>query len=171
MKKEVFQNLSVFLLVAFSFSCQSTEKNKQEQVVPAVTEEAPNELPWLPITQMDGSQVMVRDLKGKVMLVLFQPDCDHCQREAVQIREHLDQFEEYELYFISDAALPQIAQFAKEYELEGNPNVHFAHATVQDIVNAVGPIQSPSVFLYSGERRLIKSFIGETPIEVILGYL
>lgn len=126
-----------------------------------------NDLPQLPLTRLDGSRVVAKDLKGKTVLVLFQPDCDHCQREAIQIRENLEAFDGYELYFVSDAALPQLSKFAEEYELAGKSNIYFAQTTVNDIIQTLGPVEAPSVFVYSEEGRLVNSFIGETPIEQI----
>lgn len=161
----------LFVFGAITFSCQSSEKSQSEQTIPPVAENTPNDLPWLPVTKLDGSRLMVKDLKGKTILVLFQPDCDHCQREAKQIQEHIEMFKDYEMYFVSDAALPQLSQFAREYKLAGVPNVHFANTTIKDVINTLGPLQSPSVFIYSADSRLVKSFIGETPIENILSHL
>lgn len=132
---------------------------------------APNDLPKLPITTLDGTKLMVNELKGSTVLVLFQPDCDHCQREAAQIRENIAAFDGYKIYFVSDANLPQLSQFAKTYKLSDQRNVHFAQTTINDILNQVGPIEAPSLFVYSPEGRLVKSFIGETPIEEILKVL
>lgn len=159
----------------------STDKavTKPAQEMPATPETkaaapataAGSDLPMLPLTRLDGSRFMAKDLTGKAVLVLFQPDCDHCQREATQIREHIEAFEAYSVYFISDAALPQLRQFAKTYNLADQSNVHFAHATINDILDQIGPIQAPSLFVFSEEGKLVKSFIGETPIEEILKVL
>lgn len=173
MKKGLLIGIGILLLVlAAGFFYFNKNDQKQEQTAPmAVEPNTRNDLPWLPVTQLDGDEFIVKDLEGKTVLVLFQPDCDHCQREAVQIREHLPQFEEYQLYFISDADLPQISDFASEYQLAGIDNVHFAKATINDIIQTVGPVQTPSLYIYSQDRRLVKSFMGETPIEQILPHL
>lgn len=136
-----------------------------------VAASAPNDLPKLPLTTLDGTQLMVNELEGGTVLVLFQPDCDHCQREAAQIREHIAAFQAYKVYFVSDANLPQLSQFAQTYKLADQGNVYFAQTTLNDILNQVGPIEAPSLFVYSPEGRLVKSFIGETPIEEILKVL
>lgn len=174
MKKGFILIIAVLLLAAgfYYFGYRNTAGSEEAKVESAVAEEAAaSDLPWLPIVKADGSRLVVKDLKGKTVLVLFQPDCDHCQREAVQIRENLSHFDGYQLYFVSDAALPQISQFAKEYELEGIRNIHFAQASVNDIIYTVGPVPSPSLFVYSENGRLVKDFKGETPVEQIIPYL
>lgn len=132
---------------------------------------ASNDLPRLPLTTLDSTRLMANDLEGSTVLVLFQPDCDHCQREATQIREHIAAFGGYKIYFVSDAGLPQLSQFAEAYNLADQSNVYFAQTTINDILSQVGPIEAPSLFVYSEEGRLVKSFIGETPIEEILKVL
>ncbi|GAA4432715.1 hypothetical protein GCM10023188_21390 [Pontibacter saemangeumensis] len=130
-----------------------------------------SDLPMLPLTTLDGTKLMVNELEGSTVLVLFQPDCDHCQREAAQIREHIEAFQDYKIYFVSDAGIPQLSQFAETYKLADQRNVYFAQTSINEILNQVGPIEAPSLFVYSPEGRLVKSFIGETPIEEILKVL
>ncbi|MBF9252303.1 redoxin domain-containing protein [Pontibacter sp. 172403-2] len=171
MKKIIFSVLAVLVVVAAIFYLVSKKNASPEQAAPAVAAGPSNDLPWLSLTQLDGTRLTAHSLEGKTILVFFQPDCDHCQRETKQIREHIDAFKDYNVYFVSDATIPQLSKFAVEYELAASNNVHFTHATPDDIYNAVGGIQVPAVFVFSDKGHLIKSFIGETPIEQILHYL
>lgn len=182
MKKGIIIIVAVVLVLILIFYLDNVNSNSANtETSPAPTTEAtptattaavvPSQLPMMSLTRLDGSRLMAKDLKGKTVLVLFQPDCDHCQREAVQIRENLEAFEDYTIYFVSDAALPQLDQFAQAYDLAGKNNVHFAQASVNDIIHTLGPVEAPSVFVYSEEGRLVDSFIGETPIEEITSSL
>lgn len=144
---------------------------KNDKPIETRKPEVSSDIPWLPLTAPDSTQYMAKSIRGKAVLILFQPDCDHCQREAVQIQEHLPAFNGYNLYFISDASLDQLNKFALAYKLEGNRNVHFAHTTLNYILNTYGPIASPSLYIYSEKGRLIKAFNGETPIEEIIKHL
>ncbi|MCJ8164068.1 thioredoxin family protein [Pontibacter sp. E15-1] len=166
--------LSLIALAAFIYFGafnDSPSNNQPVEAMQAPAQAASNDLPAMPLSLMDGSRVMTKNLQGKTILVLYQPDCDHCQREATQIQENLQAFEGYTLYFISDADFALQQQFADTYKLAGQENVYFATATVNDILDQIGPIQTPSLFVYSAEGRLVKSFIGETPIEQILQVL
>ena len=111
---------------------------------------------------------MANSLAGKTILFFFQPDCDHCQRETVQIQENLYAFRDYKVYFITNAGMPELTKFAQEYKIAFEPNFTFAQATIENILNTVGPMASPSLFIYSDKGRLVKAFKGETPIEQIL---
>ncbi len=166
--------VSIVALAAFIYFGafnNSTPSNQPMEATQAPAQAASNDLPMLPMLLQDGSRVMAKNLQGKTVLVLYQPDCDHCQREATQIRENLEAFEGYKVYFVSDAGFAQQRQFAETYKLADLNNVYFATTTINDILEQVGPIEAPSLFVYSEEGRLVKSFIGETPIEQILPVL
>ncbi|MHA6246786.1 peroxiredoxin family protein [Pontibacter sp. CAU 1760] len=165
--------LLALALIVF-LDVRKTSSSAEEEVAvesPTQTQPTSNDLPMLPMLLQDGSRVIAKNLKGKTVLVLYQPDCDHCQREATQIQENLEAFEGYKVYFVSDAGFAQQRQFAETYKLADLKNVHFATTTINDILEQVGPIEAPSLFVYSEEGRLVKSFIGETPIEQILPVL
>ncbi len=132
---------------------------------------APPRLPNLPLTTTIGTQTNAQELTGKVVLVLFQPDCDHCQREAEAIREHLDAFADYTLYFITYAPMQDIQQFARDYKLSGQDNIFFALSEVQPILDNFGSIPTPSLYIYSDQQKLVKAFEGEAPIKEILEHL
>lgn len=154
--------LLVLLVIVFT----GCIRKKKEQ-----TPSGTNDLPAMVITLVDGEQVYTKNLSGKTMLIFFQPDCDHCQREAKQIHDHLQAFGEYEMYFISTAELDQLEQFSKDYHLADRPSVHFAHTELDYIVNSIGSISLPSVFIYSAQGKLMKQFNGEVDISRILEVL
>lgn len=174
MKKNFISLLAALFvaLVFFITSCSTKTETAEEKVAQkAVSEIKRSDLPRLPMTNLSGSRIMANSLEGKTVLVLFQPECEDCQREAAQIREHLPAFKDYQVYFISDAALPVQAQFAKNYQLSDHGNIHFAQASVNDIINTLGPIPAPSLFIFTAEGRLAKVFKGETDIQQIISHL
>lgn len=175
----LFAALLLGLLVVFSGCSSRNENNENKEATEgtartekkAETRKGPSDLPALALTMPGGTQIMANSLPGKNVLVLFQPDCEDCQREAVQIRENLQAFNDYAIYFISDASLPVQAQFAKAYDLMDTNNVHFAQTSINEILQTLGPLPVPSIFLYSEEGRLVKAFKGETEIQQILNHL
>jgi cytochrome oxidase Cu insertion factor (SCO1/SenC/PrrC family) len=135
---------------------------------PAQPTASNNDLPAvLPLTKLDGTEVMANTLLGKAILVVFLPDCDHCQREAAEIQKHLSAFKNYTMYFISTANVLEIKQFAEKYKLSGYENVVMAHTEQVYITNSFGYIPTPSLYIYS-DGHLVKDFKGETPLESIL---
>lgn len=150
-------------------SCKTETKPQESQ--DAVVDVQQNDLPAIRLTFPDGKKMTGRELVGKTVLVLFQPDCDHCQREAEQIAAFSKSFEQYNVYFISSAPIGEILKFADTYHLAGRPNFFFAETPFDDVVNIIGPIETPSLYIYSQERKLVQSFNGEVAIEVVVKYL
>lgn len=164
MKKVLYIILIVLALgvagyFLFSGKDRSSELASEESIV--------NDLPAMHITLHDGARQNVKNFRGKVILIFFQPDCDHCQREATGIHKHMGAFSKYTIYFISPEEFTTMDQFAVDYGLKGQPNIQFAKTTVDDITKNLGHISAPSMYIYN-DGKLVKHFDGETAIEEIL---
>jgi peroxiredoxin len=154
------------LSLAVIICCSNASSQKEP-----LSEQTKTDLPNLKIQLNDGSAVSVKDLPGKVALILFFPDCDHCQREAAQIQKNITGFKDYTLYFISSANFEEINHFATTYQLQNYKNVVFARAESQNVIDMFGPIETPTLYLYDKNGKLIESFSGEVAIEVVLKYI
>jgi len=130
-----------------------------------------NELPYLNYQTLDGTPATTRALPGKSIIVLFNTDCDHCQREATAISEKSEAFKEYNLLFVAADSVQNIEAFSKNYQLADKANVQFGQATYQDVFINFGSIPTPSIYIYSREKKLVKAFNGETPVEEIIKFL
>lgn len=131
-----------------------------------------NELPYLAYTDLQtGATASTRDLPGNSILILFNCDCDHCQREASEISTKGSFFKNHELYFIASDSAHHIQNFSKRFGLEGKKNMHMGRAEYMDIFMNFGAIPTPAIYIYSKEKKLVKSFMGETPLEELIKYL
>jgi thiol-disulfide isomerase/thioredoxin len=158
MKKYFF----VFIALIFLASCNG--QTKQEK--PPVAKPVINDLPQMEIVLLDGSKKQARELTGKTILVMFFPDCEHCQEEAQAMEANLSAFKAYTIYFLSSNPQPEIEKFAADYKLTGKDNVKFGMITGESVINNFGPIPTPSIYIYN-DWRLMKSFNGQTDIEVV----
>jgi peroxiredoxin len=159
--------LPLALCSSFLLQCAGPSSEKREQKEEATTEQKQNDLPKMMITTLDKTQVNARILEGNIILILFQPDCDHCQREAKEIRAHLDSFKEYSIFFISADQMPAIEKFGKDYDLLGHQNIQFAMTTIENVLNNFGSIPAPSIYIYR-DQKLVQKFNGEVAIEKVL---
>jgi thiol-disulfide isomerase/thioredoxin len=114
----------------------------------------------------DSSKVFLKDLTGKVFLIFFNPDCDHCQREAELLAKNKNVLDGYEVYFVTPDQMPAIVKFANDYKLV-EPNIHFGQAKIPEVISAVGPInQVPTFFIYK-DQKLVARNEGELTLEKI----
>jgi thiol-disulfide isomerase/thioredoxin len=158
-----------FLVAVISvlfFSANPIEKNQKPAPTPAT-----NGYPKMNVVFPDGSMRSARDLPAKSIFVFYFPDCDHCQREAADFSKHLAAFKNYHIWFIAVVPFPEIKQFAIDYKLIGYDNVHFVRTEPKDITDNYGGISTPSVYIYSKDKKLVKAFNGETKVEEIIKFL
>lgn len=173
--KQMIASISRLVLLLVCLAMLSCEK--KPRVESAVEDETTlptpvrDDRPPITIRLTDGTDVKVKEQKSKMILVLFQPDCDHCQDEAKQIRQQLEAFKDYQMYFISSESLETILKFSKDYELFNKDRVSFGYASVDDILSHFGSISTPSIYIYKESGELIQSFDGLVDVSVIIQYL
>lgn len=154
------------LSALFLWNCNQSVKSPAESPKQEI-----NELPYLNYKTLTGEPSSTRTLPGGSILILFNTDCDHCQREAADIAEKNVAFQNYELLFIAADSVHQIENFAKTYNLADKPNVKFGRAEYQDVYMNFGAISTPAIYIYNRERKFVRSFLGETPVEELIKYL
>ena len=159
MLKIVYGFLVMQLLVA---GC--SQKKEEKLASPA---KQVNEYPAIVLRLQNGDQLPTKTLRGKNIFILFQPDCSHCQEEAIHFEQRLEEFKDYTLYFISSSEMDEIMAFAKNFKLDSKENVKFAWTAPEGVLTYYGPIPTPSVYIYS-EGKLRQAFNGQTEIENII---
>jgi peroxiredoxin len=151
------------ILIVFASACQTKEKPKDEVVLEAKST-ANNDMPAFNITQVDGSRVVFKEVSGKVLIVFFNPGCDHCQREAKLLSENKDVIKDYQVYFVSPEPMDSIAKFSVDYKLL-EPNVHFGQGEASSILSAVGPITTVPTFMLYDNQAFVARMEGEISLE------
>lgn len=160
-------------LVILAFSCTTkTENTNAGTTNTESTMMRPDAtpIPHFNLENLDGTQFSSGDLKGDLALIFFNPDCDHCQREAVAIHSNKNKFKDKQLYFISIDSLGAISKFRSEYDLT-DENFHFSRGNVEDIVNALGPIPSVPCFYIYKNGQLIERLEGEVDVDRVASLL
>ena len=75
------------------------------------------------------------------------------------------------LYFIASNSLSEIAHFADVYRLKDYKNVFFARAEVEEVINLLGPMSVPTIYIFSEGKQLVKKFDKETSTEEMAEFL
>lgn len=158
------------IAVAMSLFVGCTKPEKTEAVKEQPKQEV-NELPYLDFVDLTAGRTSTRALPGNSVIILFNTDCDHCQHEAEEINNKADVFKNYQLYFIAADSIHIIQKFSEKYGLADNANVHFGRAEYNDVFTNFGSVPTPAIYIYSRERKLVKSFLGQTQIEEIQKFL
>lgn len=162
-----------FLLIAgiiVATSCKRqipTEKLAVADSVKVEREHAPS----INFYTIGGDTLRLDAIKERTILILFTPDCDHCQREADEISKHPELFRDYKLYFVAADQPPVIKGFSEKHGLANWSNAVFARGDIAPVMTAFKPISMPAIFIYDDQGFLVKRFDGETPVSNIVEFL
>jgi len=158
------------LAAGYFFSSMGEKDEPAAGVVTIPAMPPATEMPDLVVQKGDQSTVYLRDVNGDVLLIFFNPDCEHCQEEAREIAANKSLFEKWQVYFITSMEARLAEEFAVNYRLTA-PNFVFGHAGVSEVYNSVGALsQVPTILIYKNSR-FIRKFEGTTPLEQLKEYL
>jgi hypothetical protein len=110
------------------------------------------------------------DLKKKsaTMLMIFNPDCEHCQHETEAIIKHIDEFKHIQIIMATMMPFNDMLTFREKYNLTQYDNIivgrdiHFFLPGFYMISNL------PFLAFYNKKKELISVFEGSMPIEKAL---
>jgi thiol-disulfide isomerase/thioredoxin len=159
MMNRIFMMIAVVAVIV-SGCGKPKEEEKKEVVVNATPTVNNNEMPALVISQTDSAKVSLQTLTGRVVILFFNPDCDHCQREAALISQNPDVFNGWQVYFLSPDKMRPIANFANDFKLK-EQNYHFAHVDGNEVYRVVGPINTVPTFMIYDNQKLVARMEGE----------
>jgi peroxiredoxin len=124
----------------------------------------------LSLTGLDNLPFTLPNGKKNILLILFEPSCEDCHRQAVEINKNLEFLKDCEIVWISDAPLAKMKEFYETHSLKRNNTSTMARIT-GNVYETFGTFLTPSLFIFSSEGQLVKAFKGETKIDAILKYI
>lgn len=131
------------------------------------------DLEKLNLLTLDSSrfELTQSQLKQSLLLIVFNPTCDHCQAEAKEITSNIEKLKDVTILMIASVQLKDIHDFSIQYGMSELENVHFAYTSPLYGYQFFGGIQLPHLRLYDHELKMIKSFSGSTSVADIVSQL
>ena len=164
--KWVLPALVVALVAYLGWGFTTKLHQKQE------TAERINTLPDFVAEGLDKLPVSQKTLENAAaVLIYFNPPCDHCQREADEIRTHITSLTNTQVLLLSSAPLAELSAFARVHQLNRLPRVRVAHIDPQVAYKTFGFTSVPDILIYHADGTLTKRFRGETSINAITRHL
>ena len=170
MKKKI---LLLMVLVVFGavslLAYRTTVKVKKKQQAKELLASVPN----IHLFDLDSSSfALIKTFRSRSMVVVyFNPACEHCQYEAETISNNLDKFGNTDIIMISDENISAIRKFAADYRLDRQSQVNFYKIDPNLVFSTFGKYTVPTILIYDENGHLAKRFDGETKVEAILNYL
>jgi peroxiredoxin len=95
-----------------------------------------------------------------VIVVYFDPDCDHCNKQAGIIRDGIAKFSDIQMIWVAfPASAEDITAFGRKYfAAQFGKNIHFMRDNDYTFDQAFGYSEAPTIHVYNKLGKLTKSF-------------
>ncbi len=109
------------------------------------------------------------DRQKPTVIIYFNPACEHCQYEATEIGRRAEQFGKVNTILVTpEPSVEKVKAFAQTYHLNEVDNLAILLDKDKQFIRYFGTAVFPSVFIYSANQKLVKSYKGEVKIEAIM---
>ncbi len=125
------------------------------------------------INVADSSVFTKQDLKKKkaTIIMMFSPDCEHCQAETKELTEKISLFKKAQIVMVSPLDFNYIKKFYNEYHIADYPNITMGRDPSYFLGTFFKIRSFPSVFVYDKKGNYVNNFVGQHPVEEIAAAL
>lgn len=130
------------------------------------------QLPTVSLRGLDSTRVTLTQKSQSTVIFYFDPHCEHCQHEAIELKKQAQAFKNVQLLWLSTERLWVLRAFEKEYALQKTiPSLTIAQISPQEADKQFGFSTVPTILIYDAEGNLAKKYVGETKMDAIIKYL
>jgi len=125
-------------------------------------------LPAFHILMMDSSTIFNTYYipEGKpTVLMLFSPDCDHCQHLTEMLLKGMDSLKQIQFYLVTPMNLTMLKGFYDKYHLADYKNIKVGKDYEYFFYNFYGAHYVPYIAVYDKQKKLLKTFEGSTTVK------
>ena len=108
------------------------------------------------------------DKKKPVMLMLFNPQCEHCQHETEELVKNIDKFKGIQIVMSTSMLFDSMVTFREKYKLADYKNIVVAQDVNYFLFSYYMIHSLPFLAFYDKKKELISVFEGGLPMDRIL---
>lgn len=152
------------------------KSNKQQETTTQIQgfKEIGAKLPPVRYYRRDGVYITNADLNNDAPLIimLFNPTCEHCEEQARLFQQHLSSFKETKLLLMAAPAMgPYLGYFVKNTQSDKYPSLQIGLDSSDYIQNTFRYETLPQINVYDAQHTLVRVFNGSTPIDSLKPYI
>lgn len=128
-------------------------------------------IPAFQITTVPDSNIYSSALLQKnkpVVIILFNPDCEHCQRETKELLAWRNEIKELQIVMVSAAPYHKVKTFYEDYNIAVLPNIKMGCDIEYKLVLTFKATSYPAVYVYDAKGILSKAFVGGASVPAII---
>lgn len=105
------------------------------------------------------------------IVMLFSPDCDHCREQTEILTDNITKLKNVDIVMTTFQPIKKIRDFCREFELHQYSNIFIG----RDVKYFFAPFfrikYAPFIAVYGRDRKLVRTFEGDTEIDMLLNAL
>ena len=124
-------------------------------------------IPQFTIYNAKDSSLFTREqLKKKksTVLIIFNPECEHCQKETKEIEANISKFKNAQIIMVSYLGYDQMVKFYNEYHIADYPNITMGRDAKYFFPVYYKLRNLPSIFVYDKKGKFKKDFEGSVNV-------
>ena len=102
------------------------------------------------------------------MLMIFNPQCEHCQHETEQVIKNIDGFKDVQIVMATLMPYDSMMKFREKYNLAQYDNIIVGQDIQYFLPTFYMIEQLPFLAFYNKKKELISVFEGSMPVEKVL---
>jgi thiol-disulfide isomerase/thioredoxin len=158
--------LVILLLVFLAWKLENTRSRKIS------IDNRLKSLPPCRFFDLNNIPVLLNEIADKkTLLIVFNPDCEHCVFEIRQISNHLEDLPDTEIIMITTVQNNITREFMVKEGLDSIPRIKILRCEPVVFKEVFGTMPFPTVFIYGRNKKLLRILKGEVNIELITNSL
>jgi len=164
--KNIIVSLFILLLLGLTAFLLSNKIQKTQQKTAVY-----QSIPSFQLPDINGNVITEAFLSENqtVMFIYFNPDCDLCRDEIIQIKNNASVLSKGKIIFFSELPSDTIRQFLQTIDFEPLLNTLFLTDEKAILIRKMEIMTAPTIYIYR-QGQLTKRFNGPVRIETLIRY-
>ncbi|MEI8280286.1 MAG: hypothetical protein WCG87_11025 [Bacteroidota bacterium] len=171
--------LSFLLTTSIVFAQKKKDKRYPQAAAPAKLDpninyrELGSPLPPFVVKTLDKKQITDADVKNDAnfFLMLFNPTCDHCEKQTDSLRENFSLFKKSKLLLVATPPMiGYLPYFIDDHKLKDYPEIMLGTDSALTARTFIY-MSLPQINIYDKDRKLIRIFSGNVAIDSLKQYI
>jgi|SRR5215831_1423967 len=161
--KKIFFVFAILLMSAASFAQNGYDTMPPYRRFPTV--------PAFRLLETDSTTIITKDILKKnkpVLIVLFNPECDHCKHETEEILKHIDELNKVQIVMATMAQYAPMKEFYVKYKLADFDNIRVGQDFQYMLPSFYRVHSLPYLAMYDQKGKLLSTFEGTMKIEDLI---
>lgn len=128
-------------------------------------------VPPFKLTKVSDSTYFTKDdlnKKKATIIMVFSPDCEHCQEETREITANIHLFKKAQIVMASPLEHQILRKFYDEYKIADYPAITMGRDPSYFLGTFYKVRAFPAIFIYNKKGKLVNWFTGATALSKII---